>query len=167
MKFSFAYDKKKVLQGLRYHFISRNEIRLLIILVNVFAIISAVLLYMKKINPEPFLLSSVIWLLLMITFWFVLPNTIYKKAATFKESFTIFFYDNYVRLESPRSHTDWTWNQFTNYFESPNFFHLYFSSKAFFLLPKEDMSSDFAHELRNLLKLKIKPSIPKKESRKR
>ncbi len=158
MKFSFAYDKKKVLQGLRYHFISRKEIRLLIILVNVFAIISAVLLYMKKINPEPFLLSSVLWLLLMITFWYVLPNTIYKKAATFKESFTISFLDNYVRLESAGGHhTEWTWNQFTSFFESPNFFHLYFSSKAFFLLPKDDMSSDFAHELRGLLKQKVKP----------
>jgi hypothetical protein len=38
MKVSFTYDKKQVLQALRYHFLSRKEIRLMIILVNVFAL---------------------------------------------------------------------------------------------------------------------------------
>ncbi|MGI8950293.1 MAG: YcxB family protein [Chitinophagaceae bacterium] len=156
MQFSFSYDKKKVIQGLRYHFISRTEIRVLIILVNVFAIISAVLFYLKKIGPEPFLLSSVLWLLLMISFWFVLPASIYKRAHTFKESFTIFFYEKHVRLENIRGYVDWDWSQFSTFFESPNFFHLYFNPKSFFLIPKDNMDSDIIHTLRVLFNTKIR-----------
>ena len=43
MKIHITYDKPKVIQALRYHFISRKEIRILLIAVNVFAVISAVL----------------------------------------------------------------------------------------------------------------------------
>ena len=87
----FTYNKAKVIQALRYHFVQRNEVRVLIILVNVFAIISAILFYMKKIRPEPFLLGSFIWIVLMATFWYFLPQSIYKKAATFLDSFIIDF----------------------------------------------------------------------------
>ena len=155
MKFSFSYDKKKVIQGLRYHFISRNEIRILIILVNVFAIVAAVVLAFKKITPQPFLLSSVLWLFLMISFWFLLPYAIYKRAATFKDSFTVYFYESQIRLESPRGYIDWNWDQFTTYLESPNFFHLYLSSKAFFLIPKDNMSAEIVSDVRLILNTKI------------
>ena len=37
----FDYDKGKVIQALRYHFITRREIKVMMILVNVFAILSA------------------------------------------------------------------------------------------------------------------------------
>lgn len=155
MQFSFSYNKKKVIRGLRYHFISRPEIRILVILVNVFAIISALLFYFKKISPEPFLLSSVLWILLMVTFWFILPQSIYRRANTFKESFTIFFFENYVRLENARGHVEWNWSRFTTFLESPDFFHLYFSSKSFFLVPKDDLSPEMISDLRNVLNRKI------------
>lgn len=155
MKFSFSYDKKKVIQGLRYHFISRREIRVLIVLVNIFAIIAAVLLAFKKITPQPFLLSSLLWFCLMIAFWYILPYTIYRRAATFKEKFTITFYERYIRLENARDYVDWNWSDFTTYIESPNFFHLYLSSKAFFLIPKDGMTEEFINDLRQILKARI------------
>jgi hypothetical protein len=155
MQHSFTYEKKKVIQGLRYHFIQRNEVRVLIVLVNVFAIFSAVLFYTKKIRPEPFLLGSIIWLVLMASFWFILPNSIYKKAATFKDSFIIHFLNEEVRLENQRGFVQWQWNKFSKFFESPHFFHLYFDSKSFFLVPKEGMGEEFKHELRGLLNSKI------------
>lgn len=155
MQVSFSYDRKKVIQGLRYHFITRPEIRILVILVNVFAILAAVLFYFKKIRPEPFLLGSCIWLFMMLAFWYILPVTIYKKSNTFLDHFTIHFSDALIRLENERGHVNWNWTQFTNYFESPNFFHLYFSPRSFFLVPKENMSPDFTHELRGLLSGKI------------
>lgn len=151
MQFSFSYDKAKVLQGLRYHFITRQEIRVLIILVNIFAILSAVLFYTKKIRPEPFLLSSVLWLFLMVSFWYFLPYTIYRKSATFKDNFTIFFFERQVRLKNSKGFVDWNWSDFNTFFESPNFFHLYFSSRSFFLLPKEGLDSDTVHSIRTLL----------------
>ncbi len=155
MKFSFTYDKKKVIQGLRYHFISRNEIRILIVLVNIFAIMAAVLLAFKKISPQPFLLSSLLWFFLMIAFWYILPYTIYKRAATFKESFTIIFFERYIRLENARGYVDWNWSDFSHFLESPNFFHLYLSSKAFFLIPKDGMTPEYVADVRRILTSKI------------
>jgi len=155
MQHSFSYNKKKVIQALRYHFVQRNEIRVLIVLVNVFAIISAILFYTKKIRPEPFLLGSFIWLMLMATFWYFLPHSIYKKAATFQDSFIIDFREDEIRLENERGYTNWQWKAFSRFFESPHFFHLYFDSKSFFLVPKDGMSDEFTHELRGMFNRKI------------
>lgn len=151
MQHSFSYEKKKVIQALRYHFVQRTEIRMLIILVNVFAIISAVLFYTQKIRPEPFLLGSFIWLMLVATFWYFLPQSIYKRSATFRDSFIIDFNEEGIRLENERGYTNWPWQTFTRFFESPHFFHLYFDARSFFLIPKDNMSEEFRHELRGML----------------
>jgi hypothetical protein len=150
MQFSISYNKKKVIQGLRYHFITRREIRLVLILVNIFAITSAVLFYSKRIRPEPFLLSSIVWIFFMLSFWFVLPSLIYRRSDTFKSNFTIFILDRQVRLQNNRGYVEWNWEKFTHYFESPNFFHLYFSSKSFFLLPKDSIPTDMMNDLRTV-----------------
>ena len=155
MQHSFSYEKKKVIQALRYHFVQRIEIRILIILVNVFAIIAAVLFYTQKIRPEPFLLGSFVWLMLMATFWYFLPQSIYKKSATFRDSFIIDFTEEGIRLENERGFTNWSWQTFTRFFESPHFFHLYFDARSFFLIPKENMGEAFRHELRGMLGRRI------------
>lgn len=151
MQFSFSYDKKKTIQALRYHFISRKEIKIMMVLVNVFAITAAILFYTKKIRPEPFLLGSVIWVFMMAAIWYILPYNIYKKAATFQDSFTIHFSEFNVQLENNRGQTSWNWNQFSSFLESPHFIHLYFDAKSFFLVPKEEMTDDMRHELRGML----------------
>ncbi|MDP1844112.1 MAG: YcxB family protein [Sediminibacterium sp.] len=155
MQHAIVYEKKKVVQALRYHFVQRPEVRILIILVNVFAIVAAILFYTKKIRPEPFLLGSFVWAMLMASFWYILPQSIYKRASTFKDQFTIFFNSVGVRLENDRGETQWEWKRFSKFFESPHFFHLYFDSKSFFLVPKEGMTEDFRHDLRALLKVHI------------
>ena len=81
----FNYNKGKVIQALRYHFISRPEIKVMIILVNVFSIIAAGLFFLKKVSPMAFLVSSVLWFVLMLAFWFLLPLTIYKMSNTFQQ----------------------------------------------------------------------------------
>ncbi|MEY2902510.1 MAG: hypothetical protein RLY89_1616 [Bacteroidota bacterium] len=155
MQLSFSYQKSKVIQALRYHFVQRPEVRTMLILVNVFAIAAAILFYTKKIRPEPFLLGSIVWMFLMSAFWYFLPNRIYNQSATFKDQFVIDFNDNNVLLETERGQMLWEWNKFSNFFESPNFFHLYFDSKSFFLVPKDGMGDEFRHDLRGLLNTKI------------
>src|SRR5215204_5011993 len=91
MTIHFSYNKRQVLQALRYHFISRPEIRILIIVVNVFALLSAGLFYFKQITPLAFLVGSTLWFVLMITVWFLLPLTVYRKASTFRDHFTMSF----------------------------------------------------------------------------
>ena len=144
------------MQALRYHFISRREIKIMMILVNVFAITSAILFYSQKIRPEPFLLGSLIWILMMAGVWYILPISIYKKASTFKENFIIHFNEENIQLENERGYSVWEWNKFSRYFESPHFFHLYFDEKSFFIVPKENMNEAMMHDIRALLQKKIK-----------
>ena len=157
MTISFTYDKRQVMQALRYHFISRSEIRIMIILVNVFALLCAVLYYFKKIAPFALLTGSFMWFFLMISFWFVMPALVYRRAATFKDSFTMRFEEEGFSLGNERGSKAWPWKALSTFMESPNFFHLYFDSRSFFLVPKNSFSnSDEIYEMRQLLKAKVK-----------
>ena len=98
-----------VLQALRYHFISRREIKLLMILVNVFALLAAVLYAMKLISPLPFLMSSVLWISMMVAFWIWLPAMIYRKSKTFKDEFTISIDENHFFIETANGQKTWAW----------------------------------------------------------
>lgn len=157
MQIFFSYDKKLVIQALRYHFLNRTEIRALIILVNIFAIFAAAMFYFHKVSAVAFLLSSALWISLMSAFWFILPNTVYKKASTFKDTFKMKFGEYNIRLENERGYTEWSWDKFSTFIESPHFFHLYFDSKSFFLVPKAAVSATgHLEDLRRLLNEKIR-----------
>lgn len=156
MTISFGYEKKQVIQALRYHFISRLEIRIMIILVNVFAIASLTFYLMHKISPFAFLIGSFLWITLMISFWFVMPAMVYKRAATFKDKFSMNFDDNGFTLSHERGSRSWQWNALSTYLESPHFFHLYFDSRSFFLVPKSGCKDENeVYELRQLIKSKV------------
>jgi hypothetical protein len=156
MTVEFTYDKKQVIQGLRYHFLSRPEIKILLILVNVFAILSAILLYFKVIQPFSFLLFSILWFLLMLIFWRLLPQNIYRRSHTFQDRFTIDFADEMVTLRTENGEKSWPWKAFSKFVESPNFFHLYFDSRSFFLVPTDSfVDHDQMIAARNLIRSKV------------
>jgi len=153
----FSYDKSQVMQALRYHFISRREIRIMIILVNVFAIASFTLYFFHKISPYALLTGSVLWIVLMISFWFVMPSMVYKRAATFKDKFSMDFTEEGFTLGHERGSRTWPWKALSTFMETPNFFHLYFDSRSFFLIPKSGCKDkEEVAELRGLLRSKIK-----------
>ena len=152
MSYSISFKKQEVLQALRYHFIKQSEIKTLMIIVNVYAIITAVLLFMKKIRPEPFLLGSLLWIVLMLFFWYLLPNLFYKKTTLFKQNWDFDFNANEASLMGPLGEASWAWVTVTHYFESPLFFHFYFSPKSFFIIPKEEISVEDQHIIRGILK---------------
>ena len=153
---TFGYDKGKVLQALRYHFISRREIKLLMIFVNVFAIGSAALFYFKQITAMAFLISSFLWFVLMILFWYLLPKMIYRREKTFKDHFKARIDHNGFGIENDRGSRNWAWREFSEWTESPHFFHLYFNSRSFFIVPKEAFEGDDVHEARKILASSIK-----------
>jgi len=156
MTVSFTYDKKQVIQALRYHFLTRPEIRILLILVNVFAIASAILFAFKKIQALSFLIFSGMWLLLMLVIWRLLPSGIYKRSHTFLDEFSMHFDDDAVTLSNERGSKSWKWQTFSTFLESPYFFHLYFDSRSFFLVPKTGFNNtDEIYEMRQLLKQKV------------
>lgn len=150
----FTYDKPKVIQALRYHFISRKEIKFTIILVNVFAIASFVFYFLHKINAGAFLMASGLWFILMIAFWFALPFIIYKRSTTFQSRFQVVFSDDEMTIQTEKGSRSWPWTAFSSYMESPFYFYLYFDTRTFFLVPKvafEDVTG-----ARGVLRSKIK-----------
>lgn len=157
MTIYFGYDKRQVIQALRYHFISRKEIRLMLILVNVFALATITLYALKKITPMPFLAGSVLWIVLMISFWFILPFMVYRKAVTFKHEFSMTFSEDGFTLAHEHGSKFWEWTKLSSFLESPHFFHLYFDTRSFLLVPKSGCKdSDEVFELRNLIRSKVK-----------
>ena|SRR5689334_821183 len=157
MTIHFGYEKQQVLQALRYHFISRPEIRVMIILVNVFALASLVLYAFHKITPWAFMTGSLLWIVLMISFWFVLPGIVYRRAETFRHEFSMNFEQNGFSLRHERGSREWPWEALSNFVESPHFFHLYFDARSFFLVPKSGFKDkDEVYEMRQLLKAKVK-----------
>lgn len=156
MKVHFGYEKKQVLDALRNHFFSRLEIRVMVILVNVFAILSAVLFYFKKIQPISFLAFSLMWFILWITIRILLPLSIYKRSKTFKDEFSIDLAEEGVHLETERGIQHWEWKRFSNFKETLYFFHLYFDSRSFFLVPKDAFKDlQDLQSARELIKNKI------------
>ena len=141
MTVQFGYDKKQVIQALRYHFLMRPEIKILLVLINVFAITSAVLFALKKIQPISFLIFSFLWFLLMLVIWRILPASIYRKSLTFKDHFTMHFEDENVVLETAKGAKGWDWKKFSYFVESPYFFHLYIDPRSFFLVPKDSFKT--------------------------
>ncbi len=157
MTIYFGYEKGQVIQALRYHFISRQEIRIMLILVNVFALASVTLYALGKITPMAFFMGSALWIVLMISFWFILPFMVYRRAITFKHEFSMDFRDDGFTLAHERGSKSWAWTALKSYLESPHFFHLYFDSRSFLLVPKSGCKdSDEVFELRKLIKEKVK-----------
>lgn len=153
MTIHFGYEKKKVLQALRYHFISRPEIRIMLILVNVFALASILLYAFKKVTPLAFFVGSLLWIVLMISFWFILPYSVYKRAITFRHEFSMDFENDHFTLRHEKGSKTWQWTALKQWLESPHFFHLYFDSRSFLLVPKSGCrNDDEIQELRKLIK---------------
>lgn len=97
------------------------------------------------------------WIILMISFWFVMPIMVYRRAATFKDKFSMSFNEDGFTLGHERGSRSWPWKSLSTFIESPYFFHLYFDSRSFFLVPKNGCKNrDEVFELRQLLKSKVK-----------
>ncbi len=155
MTISYSYDKLKVLQALRYHFINKKDIRLLLIAANVLALVAGILFFVHKIPPTIFVLSSLLWIVLMVVFWLLMPRLIYAKTRSFKDNFITQISPEAVTLQQEQGSRTWYYNQFTHWFESPHFFHLYVAANSFFILPKESFDAAQLTQVRSLFKQHI------------
>ena len=93
---------------------------------------------------------------MMILFWFLLPTIIYKKAQTFKDRFRAILGDTEFTIENERGSRGWEWTAFSTWMESPHFFHLYFDTRSFFIVPKDAFPGDDVHAARKILTAKIR-----------
>ena len=82
---------------------------------------------------------------------------VYRKAVTFKHEFSMSFDEDGFSLGHENGSKSWKWASLKNYLESPQFFHLYFDSRSFLLVPKSGCKdTDEVFELRGLIKSKVK-----------
>lgn len=126
------------------------------ILVNVFALLAGALYGFKLIKPLPFLMSSVLWLSMMVAYWIWLPALIYRKSKTFRDSFDVTISPQHFFIETANGTKSWAWREFSNYYETPGFFHLYFDNKSFFLIPKDALTEQEAlDEVREIFRTHI------------
>lgn len=66
------------------------------------------------------------------------------------------FNEKDVVLHTERGSHAWSWHDFSAFLETPFFFHLYFNSRSFFLVPKDAFSDlETLQATRVLLKKKI------------
>ncbi len=114
-----------------------TDLRTLVIIINIFAILSAVLFALKKIQALPFLLFSVLWFFLWISIRRLLPLSIYKKSATFQDTFILSLEERGILLQTKKGSQLWAWGDFSGFKESVYFFHVYFNPRSFFLIPKD------------------------------
>lgn len=131
----------------------------MIIIVNIFAITAAIFYFSGKVGPLAFLMSSTLWFALMLAFWVVLPMVIYNKAATFKDHFKVSFEDQHMFLENEKGGRSWPWKDFSYFVESVNFFHLYFNSQSFFIIPKTAFPLTELPAIRLFLKERVHEGI--------
>ena len=81
---------------------------------------------------------------------------VYNKAETFKDRFKAILADDVFRIENERGGRSWPWSEFSTWMESPHFYHLYFNSRSFFIVPKDAFEGDEVHEARKIFRDKIK-----------
>lgn len=157
MTVHFGYDKKEVLNGLRGHFFSRPEIRILFIMVNLFALAAAALAIFEVIQPLSFVMFSLLWFILLLTVRFFLPLSIYKRSQTFRDEFTLSMDEGEgVLLQTERGQKRWEWSDFSSFKETLYFFHLYFDSRSFFMIPKGAFADlEQLQQARGMMKNKI------------
>ena len=64
--------------------------------------------------------------------------------------------DKSFGIENSRGGRDWAWNEFSEWIESPHFFHLYFNKRSFVIIPKEAFEGDKEHEARKIIGAGVK-----------
>jgi hypothetical protein len=86
-----------------------------------------------------------------------MPASVYRRAATFKDHFTMQFEENSFSVGNERGSRSWAWSKLSKFVETPKFFHLYFDSRSFFLVPKDGFpTTDAVYQLRQLLRQKVR-----------
>jgi hypothetical protein len=93
---------------------------------------------------------------MMLAFWFLLPFTIYKKSPTFNQRLKATFGKDEFTIENEKGSRGWGWREFTSTMESPHFFHLYFDTRSFFIVPKEAFLEEEINMIRKVIAEKIK-----------
>ena len=160
MHLEFSYNREDVLNALRYHFMQRGETK---VFRNTLFILLAITLagYTFKIVTIGALIGiAAMILLIALVFWYLLPVSIYNKAATFKDNIHLRYSEEGIVISTRTSEfqRELSWSNFTQVVEAKNFFFLYRGKKNFFLVPTSAFETEAAQkEFGRLAKNNIVP----------
>lgn len=160
MHLEFSYNREDVLNALRYHFMQRVETK---VFRNTLFILLAITLagYTFKIVTIGALIGiAAMILLIALVFWYLLPVSIYNKAATFKDNIHLRYSEEGIVISTRTSEfqRELSWSNFTQVVEAKNFFFLYRGKKNFFLVPTSAFETEAAQkEFGRLAKNNIVP----------
>ncbi len=156
MQVSFHYNKPEVINALRFHFLNKGEIKALqaiLILLLLFALAGFL---MNIVTPAVLAAIMLMLVIVVAAFWYILPVSIYNKAATFKESIRLQYNDEGMTIGTHVGQRLVLWQNFNRVVETRDFFYLYRDAKSFFLIPTAAFRDETEKEgFTNLLKSKF------------
>lgn len=158
MHLEFNYNKGDVLHALRYHFMQRGEIKVfrntLIIL-----LLATLTGYFFSVVTSAALTGIVLMILVLgWVFWYLLPVSIYNKAATFKDSIHLKYSEEGLLISTRASDRQRaiSWSNFSQVVETKKFFFLYRDKKTFFLIPISAFETEESYQnFSSMLKAKF------------
>jgi hypothetical protein len=137
MQLEFSYNKEEVLHALRYHFMHRGEIKVFrnTLIILLLATLAGYVFHV--VTPQAFTGIAIMIALLVLVFWYMLPISIYNKAATFKDNIQLQYSEEGMVISTGGSEyqRSISWNNFSRVVETKKFFFLYKDKKSFFLIP--------------------------------
>ncbi|NLR61588.1 YcxB-like protein [Chitinophaga polysaccharea] len=148
MHLEFSYDKGEVLHALRYHFTQRGEIKVFRNTLIILLLATLTGFFFKVVTPGA--LTGIVLMVLVLgwVFWYLLPVSIYNKAATFKDSIQLKYSDEGILISTRGSDHQRaiSWSNFSQVVETKKFFFLYRDKKTFFLIPTSAFKTEEAYK---------------------
>ncbi|GAA4304319.1 YcxB family protein [Compostibacter hankyongensis] len=154
MQINFRYQKAEVINALRFHFLNRAEIRLFRIALFVLLGIAVLGYFLHMVSLPVVVAIALMLAVLLLAFWYLLPLSIYRKAATFKEFIRLQYNEDGVTIGTHVGERSLSWRSFNSVVETATFHYLYRDKKSFFLVPAqafrdEAERGDFSRLLRS------------------
>lgn len=136
MDLRFQYDKQEVINALRFHFMNRPEMKLFKVILMLMVLFAFAGYWMKIVTLQMLIWIFLLFIVLVLVFWYILPYSVYRKARTFREpAISLHWTDEGITIGTQRGESSLSWNRFHQVLETKHFFYLYSSNKSFFLIP--------------------------------
>ncbi|HVI44411.1 MAG TPA: YcxB family protein [Chitinophaga sp.] len=158
MQLEFNYNKGEVLHALRYHFMHRGEIKVFRNTIIIFLLATIAGYSFNLVTSSALTGISAMVLILGWVFWYLLPISIYNKAATFKDKIQLNYSEEGVQISTLASDhkRSISWKSFSRVVETKKFFFLYRDKKTFFLIPTSAFKSEEAYQqFASMLRMKF------------
>lgn len=143
MQLNFQYNKADVIDALRFHFMNRPEMKLFRIVLMILIAFAFIGYWMALINLQVVVWLFLLFIILILVFWYILPYSVYKKARTFSEpAIHLHWNEQNLSIGTHQGESNMPWTRFHKIVETKDFFFLYRDNKSFFLIPVDAFENE-------------------------